>query len=286
VAICVSSAGKTWVLKKWFWDGLRSAPLNTLSHRHESYRTRLSLCQFLALQDAYVCTVLLNKAGVADELHPAMLLRGLTDALMGAGQVALMQVLDEVVRTQGDLRAPVSPKHRFDERWSDLVQCLVLDGYLIEGKQLRSGDPSMGDAAPIDDDLLHELSTCGAPRADDIIRRINGSSDAFRRTPPNYNASLNDARVALETLAADIAHARSAPAGAGFEPTKWGSVIQYLRSSGLITLEEERGLAGVYGFLSPGSHRPLGMSEEQMARLGRSLALNMCWFLLKRQLAA
>ena len=251
-----------------------------------SYRSRLSLCQFLALQDAFVCAVLLKKAGVTDDLHPAMLLRGLTDALTDTSQVGLMQVLDEVVRTQGDLRAPVTPKHRFDERWLDLVQCLSLDGYLIEGKLLRAFDPSMGDAAPIDDDLLHELSICRAPRSNDIIRMINESSDAFRRTPPNFNASLNDARVALETLAVDIAQARSTPPSGSFDSTKWGSVILYLRSSGLITFEEERGLAGVYGFLSPGSHRPLGVSEEQMARLGRSLALNMCWFLLKRQLSS
>ncbi|WP_257820127.1 hypothetical protein [Burkholderia glumae] len=251
-----------------------------------SDRTRLSLGQFLALQEAYVCSVLLGKTGWTGELYPAMLLRGLTEAFAGAGQVDLMQVLDEVVRTQGDLRAAVTPKHRFDERWSDLEQCLVLDGYLIKGKQLCAIDPSMADAPPIDDDLLRELSTCGLPRADDIVRRINESSKAFRQTPPHFNASLNDARVALETLAVQIAQIRSASAGVGVDSTKWGTVIQYLRSSGLLSLEEERGLAGVYGFLSPGSHRPLGVSEEQMARLGRTLALNMCWFLLKRQLGA
>jgi len=192
-------------------------------------------------------------------------------------------VLEEIARTTGDLRAPVSPKHRFDERWSDLSRCLELDGYLIEEKRIRTTDPSIGDAVPIDDDLLRELSMCGMPRASDIVRKINESSDAFRSTPPNFNACLNDARVALETLAVDIAHSRHALAGATYDPSKWGSVIQYLKSTGLISLEEERGLAGVYGFVSPGSHRPVGVSEEQMARLGRSLALNMCWFLLKRQ---
>jgi hypothetical protein len=69
------------------------------------------------------------------------------------------------------------------------------------------------------------------------------------------------------------------------DSTKWGAMIMHLRMCGLITLEEERGLAGVYTFVSPGSHRPIGLSEEQMARLGRSLAMSMCWFLLKRQLA-
>ena len=66
-----------------------------------------------------------------------------------------------------------------------------------------------------------------------------------------------------------------------FDQTKWGSVIGFLRQVEFITQEEEKGLAGVYGFVSPGSHRPLGIPEEQMARLGRSLALGMCWFLVK-----
>jgi hypothetical protein len=77
-----------------------------------------------------------------------------------------------------------------------------------------------------------------------------------------------------------------APKDHNYNASKWGTVISYLRTAGLITLEEEKGLAGVYGFVSPGSHRPVGVSEEQMARLGRSLALGMCWFLLKRKLGS
>lgn len=247
------------------------------------HRTKLSLCQFLELQEAARCEVIFNKAGIGGEFHPSLLLRSLTHAVDNTDQTALQSVLDELVRTTGDLRSHVSPKHRFDERWADLTKCLKLDGYIVDGKQIRATDPSMGDAEPIDDDLLQGLAQCPAPRAADIIRKINESSDAFRATPPNYNACLNDARVALETLAADIASSLEAPPGNLYDPSKWGSVITHLRNCGLITLEEERGLAGVYGFVSPGSHRPIGVSDEQMARLGRSLALNMCWFLLQRQ---
>lgn len=249
------------------------------------HRTRLSLCQFLELQDAALCEVILAKAGIACDLHQQLLLRCLQGAVDSADQHALQIVLDELVRTASDLRARVSPKYRFEERWADLKQCLKLDGYIVDGIQIRATDPSMGDAEPVDDDLLQGLAQCPAPRAGDIIRKINESSDAFRATPPNYNACLNDARVALETLAADIADSLDAPPASQYDPSKWGSVITHLRNCGLITLEEERGLAGVYGFVSPGSHRPIGVSDEQMARLGRSLALNMCWFLLQRRIA-
>ena len=62
------------------------------------------------------------------------------------------------------------------------------------------------------------------------------------------------------------------------------SALGYLRKSGEITVEEEQGLAGVFRFLSPGAHRPVAIPEVQVARLGRSFALNMCWFLLQNHL--
>ncbi|WP_206093550.1 hypothetical protein [Pandoraea sp. ISTKB] len=89
--------------------------------------------------------------------------------------------------------------------------------------------------------------------------------------------------MALETLAKDVALdvAYQQSLTQSYNPAKWGEVISFLRSSGEITPEEEKGLTGVFGFLSPGAHRPIGIPEDQMTRLGRSFALNMCWFLLK-----
>ena len=56
-------------------------------------------------------------------------------------------------------------------------------------------------------------------------------------------------------------------------------MISYLKDSGFIIEQQERGLAGVFGFISPGSHKPIG--EEEFARLGRSLAVTTCYFLAK-----
>lgn len=90
----------------------------------------------------------------------------------------------------------------------------------------------------------------------------------------------------METLAGDIAAdvASKLSRPAHYNPSKWGEVLAFLRSGGEITAEEEKGLAGVFGFLSPGAHRPVGIPEGQMTRLGRSFALNTCWFLLKNHL--
>ncbi|MGU1539411.1 hypothetical protein ACSEUL_21975 [Pseudomonas aeruginosa] len=251
-------------------------------------RTRYSLAQFLELQEPMISIVLLGKYGVQHlSLSRGQLLYELLNTLRGLDDHTIMQVLAEVVVTQGDLRSRVNPKYRFDERVRDLTQCLLLDGYIIQDERLIQTDPSIADAAPLEDDLIGALQNSGAPRAQEIIAKINDSASAFRATPPDYNASLVNARVALETLAGDVAAdvASRSPDHATYNTSKWGEVLSFLRISGEITTEEERGLAGVFGFLSPGAHRPVGIPEDQMTRLGRSFALNMCWFLLKNHLA-
>ena len=143
-------------------------------------------------------------------------------------------------------------------------------------------DPSIVGAPPVEDDLTRELSESGLPNSGAVARKLGASAEAFRASAPNYNASLNDARVALQTLAKSIADARRPAHPGSFERSKWGSVISYLHSTGFITKEEENGLVGVFGFVSPGSHRPLGFSEAEFARLGRGFVAGMCWFLVKR----
>ena len=58
--------------------------------------------------------------------------------------------------------------------------------------------------------------------------------------------------------------------------------MAHLRKQDFFSVEEERGLVGVYAFLSPGAHRPIGLTEEEACRLGRSMALSMCWYLVRR----
>lgn len=204
-------------------------------------------------------------------LSPGQLLYGLLNIVRGLDDRALMLVLAEIVATQGDLRSRVNPKYRFDERVHDLTQCLLLDGYSVQNAKLQI-DSSIEDAAPLEDDLIVALQNSGAPRATEIVAKIADSAQAFRATPPDYKAALVNARVALETLAADVAAdiASSMTPGPAYNPAKWGEVLAFLRSSGKITLEEEKGLAGVFGLLSPGAHRPVGIPEDQMTRLGSS----------------
>lgn len=249
-----------------------------------SHRTRHSLAQLLELQAPQMVVVLLAKHGGHASFPNDQFLTGVLHWLKSADERTVMQVLSEIMSTSGDLRSRINPKYRFDQRMDDLRRCLLLDGYDVVEDRLIQTDPTIGGVVPIEDDLIRELEHCGAPRAREVIERINASADAFRAVPPDYNTALANARVSLETLAADIARDIPNPQGT-FDPNRWGEIIAFLRKNGEIAEEEERGLAGVYRFLSPGAHRPIHIAEDQMTRLGRSFALNMCWFLLKNHLA-
>ena len=58
--------------------------------------------------------------------------------------------------------------------------------------------------------------------------------------------------------------------------------MSYLRTSDFITMEEEVALAGVFGLVSEGAHIPVGLTEQEMVRLGRTFIVGMCFFLVKR----
>lgn len=119
------------------------------------------------------------------------------------------------------------------------------------------------------------LRQCGLPRWEDIITKIRDSDQHFRAAPPDYNASLTNARIALETLTADIAAevATGLPSSAAYNPARLGDVLRFLRESGEITLEEDKGLAGIFSFLGQGATilflcLPMNYYVFQFNRLG------------------
>jgi len=110
---------------------------------------------------------------------------------------------------------------------------------------------------------------------------LENSADDFIKEPPDYNGCLSNARIALETLAKEIALKRRNNNTYSFDESKWGQVIAFLRKSRMISEKEEEGLTGVYSFLSPGAHQYVGLDDKEMARLGRSLAIGMCYSIIK-----
>ena len=248
-----------------------------------SSRSLASLAQLLELFEAQFVIVLFAKHGLRLTVEGGAVLLAAHNTLRNqAESPGSFAILDEVVRTNGDLRNRVTPRYRFDERYEDLLRCLLLDGYKVEGKVLTPLDPSIADAPPIEDDLTKALSVTDLDTSQVIAGKLADSAEAFRRSPADYNACMNNARVALESLAREVAQRLCGAQAPPYDPTKWGSILNFLRSREFLSIDEEEGLAGVYRFLSPGSHRPLGLTEAEATRLGRSLALSMAWYLVKR----
>jgi len=116
--------------------------------------------------------------------------------------------------------------------------------------------------------------------SDNIKHSINASADDFVKAQPDYNGSLTNIRIALETLIREIACIK------GFNPTgggnRWGTSLIHLRTVGFIDQNEEKTLASVFTFISNGAHIPLGFSHEEFVRLGRNICSSMCSFVIKK----
>ncbi len=256
-----------------------------------SRRSRLSLCQFLDLFDRDSLVVLFEKHGLRtdallEQWGGTSVTAAVREAVLAASAEQIGNILAEALRTDGTLRYQISPRYRFDERWNDLLLYLELDGYRRgydeykrETDTFVPTEPTIEDVQAVENDLAAELQQSGLPDAGDIARVIENSADAFLRS--DFNGCLGNARVALQTLATSIAQQRHANHPGSFDPSKWGQIATYLRVSAFITEHEEAGLTGVFSFTSPGSHTPVGFSEQEFARLGRSLALGFCYFLVK-----
>jgi len=253
-----------------------------------SNRTRSSLCLYLSLHNPADVRMFLDRYGIAME---NLLIQGMTftpyvtDALrysiFSATSEQLLDFLEGLVKTSGDLRSRISPRYRHDERWEDLFRCLLLDGYRVEGEKLILLDTSIDGVEPLEDDLTSELNRSGLESVTELLRIIDKSAEDFRKMPPDYNGCLTNARITLETITKVIAKARDIVKFNSLDEIKWGSVLEKLSTSGFITKKDEEGLSGVYSFISQGAHRPVGLSEQEIARLGRNLTLSMCYFLVK-----
>jgi hypothetical protein len=240
-------------------------------------RTKFSLCQFLGLFDQDFLHVLLEKHGITAWGYSQT---EISEVLSEADQGLIEPLIDEVVRTNGDLRNRVSPRYRFDERWSDFEKCLLLDGFKIQEKEIVTIEPVIEGAQPLEDDLTNELEASGLPSTDDIIRLIRLSAESFRKSTPDYNACLTHARVALETIVRTIARLH----GLEIEQDSkaWGKSLSHIKSSGFVTNKEEAAIASTYTFISDGAHVPVGFTEEEFTRFGRNLSMSVCYFIIKK----
>lgn len=253
-----------------------------------SSRSLVSLSQFLGLQTEEVTSLLMQKCGLAMPWAGVRGAHGIFECLRGASPAHVREVVDEICRSTRMLRNSVSPKYLYDERWSDLLRCFLLDGYHITGDYssgyvIKALDPTIEAVRPLDDDLTAELTRSNLRDRLEVIRLMKNSAEDFCKQPQDFNGALTSARVSLESLTKSIAETFWTSAPMPGDPSKFGANIAYLRSQiGFLSQKEEAGIAGVYAFVSPGAHVPVGLTEEEMVRLGRTMIAAMCYFLIKR----
>jgi hypothetical protein len=252
-------------------------------------RTLISLSQFLGLQQQESIALMLQKCGIAGvRTGPGAITPGQLFTLLQASAPQVNELVDDICHSNRMLRAAVNPKYIYDERWTDLERCLLLDGYRVTGNystgyKVVAIDPTIAAAAPLDDDLSAELNRSNLADRQEIIRLMKNSAEDFRKQPQDFNGSLTSARVSLETLAKSIAAIHRTTTPILGDATKFGAIVAYLRHQiGFLDKKEEDGIVGVYSFVSPGAHVPVGFTEEEMVRLGRSMIAAMCFFLVKK----
>ena len=235
------------------------------------------MCQFLDLFNQDVVHILLEKHDITTWGYSQA---ELGEALSGADHDSLGTLVDELVRTNGDLRNRVSPRYRFDERWGDFGKCLLLDGFKIEGNKLVRLEPVIEAVESLEDDLSRELEASGLSSTSEINRHIKLSAESFRKSTPDYNACLSHARIALETIVRSLAKKHSFEVNQ--ENKAWGMSLSHIKSVGVVTSKEENAIASTYTFISDGAHIPVGFTEEEFVRFGRNLAMAVCYFIIKK----
>lgn len=243
-----------------------------------SRRTKFSLSQLLGVIEKPTAYVILDKFGFDPQMasSPA----GISNEVALASEDILTDMLVEIAQTNKTLRNQTSPKYKFDDRYSLLKQSLLLDGYKIENDAIESLDPNFKGFEPVEDALLKELDNSTLKNRNNINSSINASADDYLKAQPDYNGSLTNIRIALETLVREIAYSKGFNvAGSG---NSWGPSLAHLKSVGFIDQNEEKALASVFTFISNGAHIPLGFSHEEFVRLGRNMCSSMCYYVIKK----
>ncbi len=234
-------------------------------------RTKLSLAQLLELQDYEHTNILLEKYNYN---YTCATLMDLKESLLS--ELEISPLMNEIIGTRQALKNRVSSKTSFAERWDELIKNLFLDGFKVENKKLISIEPTIDGIVAIEDDLTYELNKSILVNKIEISKSISDSADAFKFTTPDYNGCLSKARLSLETIIRDIAKEVD-----GVD-TNWGPALNKLFKDGFFEKKEEESISATYTFVSPGSHIPLGFTDEEYTRYGRNLIMSVCYYIIKK----
>jgi len=200
-----------------------------------------------------------------------------------SGDDAVGGLIAELVAHRNQLRHNAPTRHVFDSRVEDLARWLFHDGWSVADGRLVALGAAVEEATGVRDLVLDELAASGLDADHALERAVNEAAQAFRSDPPDFNESTTKVRIALETVARRAAPAIAARRGIPPPADTWGAALAFLRlNAHVMTVQEEQAVSSVYTLISPGAHRPTGLTDEEWARLARTFALSATYFLLRK----
>jgi hypothetical protein len=209
---------------------------------------------------------------------------GFIAVMTGSVDEAVGALIAELVTEQNQLRHNAPTRHVFDRRVQDLQRWLFHDGWETNNEgRLVAVAAAVEETTGVRDDIFEELTASALDGDHALERALSEAAEAFRSEPPDFNESTTKVRIALETVVRRAAPAIAARRGLPAPQDTWGATLGFLRlSAQILTLQEEQALASMYTLISPGAHRPIGLTEEEWARLARTFALSATYFLLRK----
>ena len=127
--------------------------------------------------------------------------RGILRCIQDADAQSVVGLVAEIVERNEALRALVSPKYLFEQRFGDLSRWLAHDGWEVEGGQLVTG-PAVEETTGLRDILLENLRVSPLDSDGAIRGALELSASAFTDNPPRYNDSATNVGIALENVRA------------------------------------------------------------------------------------
>jgi hypothetical protein len=252
-------------------------------------RALLSLAQYLDSQPRDFLAVLFEKHGLKETWNQwdsiTGTLQGLIEFLRALPVKALMSVLAEIVATEPVLRDHVVNEYgdgaeAYAARWGDLVRCLALDDFTVSRGRLIAAEPDLQGASHVEDALTAAISSSGLPNPQAIVglldqgERLSADSARLQRLSQQCAGGAPDLGDRDCTAASDESWRFVPGRQVGSGPRLSPYVEPHHEE------RRESRLVRLY-VISPGAHQPVGFSQEEMVRLGRGMAVSICYFLVK-----
>lgn len=246
------------------------------------YQTRGTMAQVLAAssEDAARTFVYKHSGVIASKMPP------LRVVMANAQQESIQSMILELLVKNEVLRAASPVPHVFDSAVAELGRWALHDGWMVDGDALVRVMPMTEEVTGVRDKLAEDLATSGIDGDAAIRGAIENSSKCFTAQPPDFNGSITQARLALETVARRAATRVAMTRSASYPQDSWGKALEFLRSHAVIEPGEEKILVNVYTFISQGAHVPQGVTAEEWARLARTFAISSTYFLHRKWIAA